>query len=164
MAAREGGLVTRPSVRRDYVGDLVAAIERAGLPLPVREYRFHPVRRWRFDLAWPDRAMAVEVDGGVWIGGRHNTGSGMTKDHEKMAEAMCLGWLVLRVTTAQVRSGEALGWLTRLLSSPGSAAAASRFSGPDPARAATSGSTRRLPRSTRTRATMRVGTRTGSGA
>jgi hypothetical protein len=25
----------------------------ARLPLPVPEYRFHLVRRWRFDLAWP---------------------------------------------------------------------------------------------------------------
>src|SRR5690606_39740371 len=41
------------------------------LPEPVREYRFHPERRWRFDFAWPDLRVAAEVEGGIHIGGRH---------------------------------------------------------------------------------------------
>lgn len=42
----------------------------------VREHRFHPARRWRFDFAWPELLFAVEVEGGIWTGGRHNRGSG----------------------------------------------------------------------------------------
>lgn len=44
------------------------------LPAPVAEYRFHETRKWRFDHAWPDRKLALEIDGGVWQngGGRHN--------------------------------------------------------------------------------------------
>jgi len=34
-----------------------------GLPAPVFEYRFHPSRKWRFDIAWPERRVAVEVEG-----------------------------------------------------------------------------------------------------
>lgn len=31
----------------------------------VREHRFHPTRRWRFDFAWPDEKVALEVEGGT---------------------------------------------------------------------------------------------------
>lgn len=58
------------------------------------EHRFHPSRRWRFDFAWPDARVAVEIDGGQWArgGGRHNRDS----DREKLNEAAALGWRVLR--------------------------------------------------------------------
>jgi len=87
----------------------------AGLPRPQAEYRFLPTRRFRFDLAWPDRALAVEIDGAIWTGGRHTRGAGVERDCEKFAEALLAGWKVLRVTTGQVRSGQALGWIERLL-------------------------------------------------
>lgn len=87
----------------------------AGLPKPQTEWRFHPSRKWRFDLAWPDKSLAVEVDGAVYTAGRHTRGAGVEKDAEKFAEAMLLGWRVLRVTTGQVKSGQALNWIERLL-------------------------------------------------
>jgi very-short-patch-repair endonuclease len=64
------------------------------LPEPVREYRFHPTRKWRFDWAYPDVKLAIECDGGKWAphGGRHNT----TGDREKLNEAARLGWRILR--------------------------------------------------------------------
>lgn len=70
--------------------------EREGLPAPQAEYRFHPIRRWRFDYAWPDYKMALEVEGGVWIRGRHNRASGFLKDMEKYNAAAVLGWRILR--------------------------------------------------------------------
>ena len=63
----------------------------------VPEYRFHPTRRWRFDFAIPEEKVAVEVEGGVWTGGRHTDGSGFVKDMEKYNEATMRGWAVLRV-------------------------------------------------------------------
>jgi very-short-patch-repair endonuclease len=89
--------------------------ELIGLPKPVAEFRFHPTRRWRFDWAWPDRSIAVEVDGAVFTGGRHTRGAGYEKDLEKLSEALCLGWRVLRVSTGMVRDGRALGYIERLL-------------------------------------------------
>ena len=47
-------------------------IKALGIPPPVLEMRFHPIRRWRFDMAWVEKSVAVEVDGGMWGGGRHN--------------------------------------------------------------------------------------------
>lgn len=89
--------------------------ELAGLPKPETEFRFHPSRKWRFDLAWPSKSVAVEIDGGVYVQGRHTRGSGVEKDMEKFAEAAILGWKVIRVSTNQVKSGQALTWIERLL-------------------------------------------------
>ena len=95
--------------------ELLWQTQAAGLPDPAREFRFHPTRRWRFDLAWPDGHVAVEVEGGVYVAGRHSRGVGFESDCEKYSEAMVLGWRVLRVTPRQIKSGQALGWIERLL-------------------------------------------------
>ena len=87
----------------------------ARLPEPVTEYRFAPPRRWRFDAAWPAHKVAIEVDGGTWIGGRHSTGSGYERDAEKLNEAALLAWIVLRVTPAMVDDGRALRLIERAL-------------------------------------------------
>ena len=38
----------------------------------VKEFKFHPKRKWRFDYAFPFLMIAVEVDGGVWTGFKSN--------------------------------------------------------------------------------------------
>lgn len=65
----------------------------------VKEHKFHPVRKWRFDYAIIDLKIAVEVDGAVWVGGRHNRAAGYIADMEKLNTATSMGWLVLRITT-----------------------------------------------------------------
>lgn len=89
----------------------------AQLPIPVAEHRFHPVRKWRFDWAWPDRHIAVEVNGGAFAsaGGRHTRGAGFRSDAEKLAEAAILGWRVIPVLPEQIRSGLALEFVRRAL-------------------------------------------------
>lgn len=69
------------------------------------EYRFHPKRMWRFDIAWPDVKVAVEIDGGVWIGGRHSGGIGQIRDNEKINTAQSMGWRVFRFVPGDVKSG-----------------------------------------------------------
>lgn len=71
------------------------------------EYRFHPVRRWRFDFAYPQHLLAIEVEGGVWMGGRHTRGRGFELDAEKYNSATIMGWKVLRFTTNMVTDGRA---------------------------------------------------------
>lgn len=86
----------------------------AGLPAgAVAEYRFNPTRRWRFDWAWPDARIALEIEGGAWTQGRHTRGSGFLADMEKYNAAGLAGWRVFRVTPQQFDSGEA-GRLVRL--------------------------------------------------
>jgi hypothetical protein len=100
----------RTALEDALVQQLRAAKLDAGM---VREHRFAEDRRWRFDLAWPDRdpKLAVEVEGGTWINGRHNRGSGIAADMEKYNRAAICAWYVMRVTADHVRSGQALAWI-----------------------------------------------------
>lgn len=82
---------------------------------PEPEFRFHPVRKWRFDFCWPDKKLAVEIEGAIWTGGRHQTGSGFTADCEKLNAAILLGYRVLRFTTDMVSSGEAIKTVMEVL-------------------------------------------------
>ena len=75
-----------------------------GLPRPVTEHKFHPTRRWRFDLAWPAHLVALEVEGGIWTGGRHTRGSGFKRDVEKYNAAAVLGWRVLKCVPRELRT------------------------------------------------------------
>lgn len=73
-----------------------------GLPEPVTEYKFHDVRRWRFDYAWPTHKIALEIEGGIWTGGRHTRGKGFIADLEKYNTASSIGWRIFRITPAQL--------------------------------------------------------------
>ena len=73
-------------------------INSSGLPKPIREYRFSPPRKFRFDFAWPEEKVAVEIEGGTWIGGGHNRGVIYASNCEKYNLAVLHGWKVLRFT------------------------------------------------------------------
>ena len=66
------------------------------------EVRFHPVRRWRFDFAHPSTLVAIEIEGGTWVGGRHTRPAGFHKDCEKYNTAALLGWTVFRLTPQMI--------------------------------------------------------------
>lgn len=80
----------------------------AGLPEPVREYRPWNERRFRFDVAWPEHRVAVEIEGGRWVGGRHVRPTGFARDIVKYTAAAIAGWVVLRVLPEHIEGGEAL--------------------------------------------------------
>lgn len=95
-------------------------LDEQGYPY-VRQWRFHPIRRWRFDFALGHSPapvahaqgktlermkLAIEVEGGQFTGG-HKRGKAADSDTEKFNEATLRGWRVLRFTTRQVMSGEA---------------------------------------------------------
>lgn len=86
-----------------------------GIPEPETEFKFHPKRRWKFDYAWPDKKLACERDGGLFIpgGGRHNRPVTMIKDNEKFNNAALLGWRVLKFTPQQFKNGEAAQFIQR---------------------------------------------------
>ena len=78
------------------------------------EYRFHPDRKWRFDFALVDEMIAIEVEGGVWKGGRHTSPQGFMNDAEKYNEAAVMGWKVLRIPSQWVADEVVLDYLERL--------------------------------------------------
>jgi very-short-patch-repair endonuclease len=73
-----------------------------GLPAPIQEYEFHLERKWRVDFAWPDQKVAVEIEGGVYSGGRHNSVRGFLGDIEKYNALAEDGWRILRFANPHV--------------------------------------------------------------
>jgi len=71
-------------------------------PELLTEHKFHPVRKWAFDYAHPATKVAIELEGGIWTGGRHTNGAGFTGDCAKYNEAALLGWTVFRIPTGGV--------------------------------------------------------------
>lgn len=94
-------------------------LRRIGATGFVRELRFDEARRWRFDFAWPDLLVALEVEGATWTAGRHTRGAGYEADCEKYDEAAIRGWMVIRVTTDMVDDGRAASLIVRALWSAG---------------------------------------------
>jgi very-short-patch-repair endonuclease len=90
-------------------------LRSVGLPAPVREHRFHPVRRWRFDYSWIEHKVALEVEGGVWTGGRHTRGAGFVGDMEKYNAAVLAGWRVVRVVPSKLCASATVGMLEALI-------------------------------------------------
>jgi very-short-patch-repair endonuclease len=73
----------------------LAALTQAGIPAPVAEYKFHPIRRWRFDFCWLDQKLALEIQGGIFNNGRHSRGAAMIKEWEKLNTAAGMGYRLL---------------------------------------------------------------------
>lgn len=96
----------------EQLNDLIKA---HGLPEPVREYIFNDRRKWRFDFAWPEKLIAVEVEGGIWANGRHTRGKGFENDCRKYGAAMERGWNIYRVTGGMIESGEVIKTLRILM-------------------------------------------------
>ncbi len=85
------------------------------LPKPTQEYRFvreivgdgpgirkrikaAGLQDWRFDFAWVDEKVAVEMDGGIWTQGAHVRGNHYESDRKKYNAAQVNGWIVLTFT------------------------------------------------------------------
>lgn len=94
---------------------LATLIRGEKLPEPSREYVFASPRMWRFDFAWWPDKIAVEVEGGSWIAGRHTRGGSFEKDCEKYNNAALAGWKVLRVTPHMIEDGTAIDLIRRAL-------------------------------------------------
>lgn len=79
----------------------------SGIPLPVRQFAFAKCigRKYAADFAWPDERLIVEIQGGIFVGGRHNHGAGFEADLERNNLASSIGWKVLQFSPRHVRSG-----------------------------------------------------------
>ena len=96
LDARGPGYVPPES---DLEGRLFAVLKAGGLPPGVRQYEVWDGRRWRrFDLAWPDHGLGIEVDG--WES--HGTRSSFQDDRARDRALQLRGWRVLRYTWDEV--------------------------------------------------------------
>ena len=87
----------------------------------LAECRFNLERRWRLDYlltGWKHKIalrIGIEVDGGVYSGGRHVKGKGFENDMRKLNTAEMQGIRVLRFSTNMVLRGEAKAFLAEHL-------------------------------------------------
>jgi hypothetical protein len=96
---------------------LVFELHLQELYLPfVPEFRFCPERKWRADylvckVGQP--CLLVEIDGGVWVQGRHTRGAGFVNDMEKHNNMALGGFFLMRFTPQQVLDGTAKQYVRR---------------------------------------------------
>ena len=82
---------------------------------PIQQHKFHPVRNWRFDFSWPDKRLAIEVQG---FGPGHNSLQGMQSDYEKHNAALVLGWRIIYFMAKDIdpyRQDDTIGLVRYLL-------------------------------------------------
>jgi hypothetical protein len=87
---------------------LLNRLQHAGLPTGEAQYRFVEGRQFRFDRAWPERRVAVEVQGGVWSDDGHGRKSMVARDCAKLSMGAAMGWRVLPLTKEMIESGQAV--------------------------------------------------------
>ena len=80
-----------------------------------QEFQFHTTRKWRADFHIKNTKLLIEVEGGIWSGGRHTRGKGYLGDMEKYNAATMMGFQVLRFSTEQVTSGFAINQIEGLV-------------------------------------------------
>ena len=87
-----------------------------GGPELKKEFRFHPVRKWRADFAHLESRTLIEIEGGIYVNGRHNRAGGFAADLEKYLEASLAGWRVVRLGPNELTK-ECIGRLVAMISS-----------------------------------------------
>ena len=103
---------TRQAKPQQLKSDFFTLLCRSDLKVEcVKEDKFHPTRKWRFDYAIPEHKIAVEVEGGVWTGGRHTSPKGFLNDMEKYNTATVMGWRVLRTIPDELCSNATLNMI-----------------------------------------------------
>lgn len=100
-----GGNLARDLAFQDLCSRLSSILREDAHP----EFVFHPTRKFRFDLAFPESHIALEINGAVFqrkgakrchfcgniAGGGHTYGKGAEKDMLKRNLANIAGWTVL---------------------------------------------------------------------
>lgn len=122
--------------RERFEDALAFQIRTHRLPEPMRQHRFAQEigRQWRFDFAFMDLRLAVEVEGivatramvakgrgeaglrtTIVLTGGHATPEGFKEDIEKYNAATLLGWRLLRFHQQQIATGQAIDMIERTL-------------------------------------------------
>lgn len=107
-AAKNAKTIWRNAVNKTLESGFLMTIKTRRLAQPIPEFLFYPDRKWRFDFAWPDLKVAVEVQGGTRLAkGGHNTHDGIRRSCEKLNAAARLGWRVFQFTNDMVNDHSA---------------------------------------------------------
>ena len=106
----------RRSTKIESVGESELVIQLKALKIEFeQEFKFHAKRKWRADFHITGKKLLVEVEGGIWSGGRHTRGKGYLGDMEKYNAATVMGYRVIRFSTEQVKSGLAVQQIEKMV-------------------------------------------------
>lgn len=102
------GISSKP--KRDLEGEFAFVLKAHGIGGYHRQFRFHPVRKWAADFAWPVSRFIVDIDGMLFKPGPggHTSPAGIRRDYERDLAAMALGYRVLRLTSEMIESPEVI--------------------------------------------------------
>lgn len=118
-ATRAKGRSKRPKVKSEKIpNEFEAKLARELKTLKIdfeQEFKFHPERKWKADFHLVGKKILVEVEGGIWSGGRHTRGKGYIGDIEKYNAATMMGYQVIRFSTDQVKSGHAIQQIEKMV-------------------------------------------------
>lgn len=110
---------SRQTANKSQIRDVFTVICKTDLGVEcVKEYKFYPERRWRFDFAIPEHKIALEVEGGVWTQGRHTRPQGFLGDIEKYNTATLMGWRVFRTTPTNLYRTATINLLKSAIKAP----------------------------------------------
>lgn len=105
---KSGKKIPLPKKENKYLAAILSALEGEKIPYST-EYRFHPVRKWRFDVVIgktgeeiEKQKIAIEYNGGVFTGGRHTRGNGYLNDLDKINHAQIAGFRVLQYSAGHL--------------------------------------------------------------
>jgi very-short-patch-repair endonuclease len=100
----------------ESIGESLLATQLKALKIEFeREFKFHHKRKWKADFHLVGKRILVEVEGGIWSGGRHTRGKGYIGDMEKYNFAVMMGYQVIRFSTEQVKSGLAVQQIEKMV-------------------------------------------------
>jgi very-short-patch-repair endonuclease len=84
----------------DYANQFAQTLAAYQMQGFQREYCFYPGRRFRFDFAWLQSKVAIEVHGN----NQHGRYNRLNADSEKNNLAVFSGWALLVITTEQLKN------------------------------------------------------------
>lgn len=94
---------------------VTAYFKDCGLSSPQFEITHIPGRRFRLDVGWVRDKIGIEIQGGLWISGKHARGSGVKKDMEKRNLQLLNGWRVFEVEPKDLCTQETVAMVLALM-------------------------------------------------
>lgn len=110
--------MSRPKQKQSYNAEIFRQVCRTmRLPEPQPEFAFHPARKWRIDFYFEanGRKVALEVEGGVFTGGRHTRAAGFLGDIEKYNHLAMQQIFLVRCTPSNLMKLETLNVVKAVL-------------------------------------------------
>lgn len=89
-------------MRKQFALQFEAMWRLLGGPELEREFQFCPDRKWRVDYLHLPTKIIIELEGGVFSGGRHVRSKGFIEDAFKYNAASLMGYRLIRIGTGMV--------------------------------------------------------------